>query len=307
MKFSRSRGSDSRPSSSTGRLGNRSSSAAANRPRPVRSRHAARAVHLDPLHPAARRILLQHVAAQVLVGELLDAAARPARHRRRCDRSRVRVVIMRTASVVAHEPQRLARRAHADLDLRAHPDPLHERSERIGEEAIALVAAVEAHLVAEQACGDADADRRLGAIGSPPAASRLRRAVIMISTSPSGANSPAPRRSLARESPSPKNARYALFIAANAVQIRSDRPGCRRRRPRRAPAACERPADRRERFAPSAPPRRRRCRVDCPASRKDTRAGRRPIGAAQIRVLRSALARRRCAARRTRRSVISTT
>jgi hypothetical protein len=48
------------------------------------------------------------------------------------------------------EPDRVARHAESDLDLRAHRDPLDEGAERVGQERIALVAAVVAHLPTEE-------------------------------------------------------------------------------------------------------------------------------------------------------------
>jgi hypothetical protein len=54
-----------------------------------------------------------------------------------------------------------ARRAHSDLDFRAHLDPLDERPEHAGQERVALVPAVVAHFVAEEARGDADAKWRV--------------------------------------------------------------------------------------------------------------------------------------------------
>ena len=52
---------------------------------------------------------------------------------------------------------RLSRRAHADFNLRTHRHPLDEAAEGRDEKRIALVAAVVAHLVAEETSRDADA------------------------------------------------------------------------------------------------------------------------------------------------------
>jgi len=69
----------------------------------------------------------------------------------------------------ALEVERLARHAEAELDLRAHRHPLHEAAEGLGEEGVALVAAVEAHPEPEQARRDADPDRLLRGAHRRPA------------------------------------------------------------------------------------------------------------------------------------------
>ena len=56
------------------------------------------------------------------------------------------------------QADRRSRHAEAELDLRAHGHPLDERAQRVDEEGVALVAAVVAHLVAQQAGRDAEAD-----------------------------------------------------------------------------------------------------------------------------------------------------
>ena len=128
--------------------------------------HRARRVHLHPLHPAARRIPLQHVPGEIERRKLRDPRLRvghhavgPVRAALRCDhphrgtRSR-----LRRSRQVAHQVHGLARRAHADLHLGAHRHPLHVPAERVGQEAVAFVPAVEAHLLSEQARRDPDAD-----------------------------------------------------------------------------------------------------------------------------------------------------
>jgi len=57
---------------------------------------------------------------------------------------------------------RFARRAEAQLHLRAHRYPFDEDPEGVDEKRVALVAAVEAHVLPEQAGRDADANRLLG-------------------------------------------------------------------------------------------------------------------------------------------------
>jgi hypothetical protein len=56
----------------------------------------------------------------------------------------------------ADEAERLARRAHPDLDLRADAQPLDVLPQGVGQELVPLVAAVEPDLLAEQARRDAD-------------------------------------------------------------------------------------------------------------------------------------------------------
>ena len=108
------------------------------------------------------------------------------------------------------EPERLAWCAESQLHFRADTHPFDELPERFRQEAIALVAAVEPDFIAEQTCRYSNPNRR-------PVLGRHRivhglTAVIMISTSPSGAKSP--DATVARAGKlSLKNARYASFIA----------------------------------------------------------------------------------------------
>src|SRR6185295_10802062 len=98
----------------------------------------------------------QDVPGQLLPLELRQPLARPRRHgpgmidpgprRHHPDR----------ASITALQPEGLTRRAHPDLDFRAHPHPAHMRGEDLNEKRISLVAAVEADLVAEEARGNAE-------------------------------------------------------------------------------------------------------------------------------------------------------
>ena len=78
MKFSRSRGSESRPSSSTGRFGNRVHAAPSRTGRGPSAPACASAIDLHALHAAARRILLEDVAGRSLAGQCRRTAARPS-------------------------------------------------------------------------------------------------------------------------------------------------------------------------------------------------------------------------------------
>ena len=117
-----------------------------------------RLVDLDPLEAAARRVLLEHVAAQVLGLELGDPAFRVlvelvGQIGRGLDGQQPDAVFD------AHQAHRFPRRAHAGLHLGADGHPFDQRAERVGEKRVALVAAVIAHGLAEQAGRDADADQ----------------------------------------------------------------------------------------------------------------------------------------------------
>ena len=127
-------------------------------------------VDADAVQSAARRLRLQHVAGEIRPGELAHPPPRVLPHGAGVvdpglDRDHARV------STDGHEPDRLARHAETELDLRAHAHPLHVRIERLHQEGVALVAAVEPHLVAEQAGRDAD-----------PEPLHPRSAIVMIST-----------------------------------------------------------------------------------------------------------------------------
>ena len=152
--------------------------------------HALLASHLDPLHAAARRVLLEHVAAEVEPGQLASALLRPCPHRSGPVAS---ALGPEHDDLVAPADQThgLARGPHAELHLRADRHPLDVGLEDIGEKAIALVSAVPAHLLPEQTAGDADPKRGVvppqlpgrgrlpslslppaGVIGEPPCAAR---------------------------------------------------------------------------------------------------------------------------------------
>ena len=172
-------------------------------------RRAVPVVDLHALHAAARRVLLQHVAAQIGAREPGGAAFGEARHGLGQVPSGLR----------HHEPQaarrpleahRVARRAEPELHLGADRHPLDPLAERVDEEAVPLVPAVEPHGLAQQARRDADADGGLGLVHVIPV---YRTAVIMISTSPSGFTRPHPRVTRAGNPFAPKKARYTSFMA----------------------------------------------------------------------------------------------
>ena len=129
-KFSRSRGSLSRPSSSSGSSGNRVARASAKSPRPDLVGTPLPSVHLHPLETARRRILLEHESTQLLVAQLIDSTPGIAVHD-------VRLVLgglVRHQTNLAgrsHQPHRFAWRAHAGLHFRAHRHPLNKRSQRL--------------------------------------------------------------------------------------------------------------------------------------------------------------------------------
>src|SRR5262249_22755078 len=92
------------------------------------------------------------------VRQLLDTASRVALHRTREVDAGLDSDHSETSRAV-HQMHRLTRRAEAGFDLRAHRHPLDESSERICQKSVALVAAVIAHLLAEQARRDAYPNR----------------------------------------------------------------------------------------------------------------------------------------------------
>ena len=62
----------------------------------------------------------------------------------------------------SYQAQRVAGDAEPELDLRADRHPLDVATEGVAQEIVAFVLPVEAHLVAEEAGGDADPDRPFG-------------------------------------------------------------------------------------------------------------------------------------------------
>ena len=127
-------------------------------------RPAPRPVDPDPLQAAGGRVLLDHEAGEVEGRELPPPGPRP-----RPSIASVQSVWLRSATrrgrcgpggaqpARHHQADRLARHRHADLHLRADRHPLHVRAEEVDAEGIALVAAVVADVLAEEAGGDAEA------------------------------------------------------------------------------------------------------------------------------------------------------
>ena len=127
-------------------------------PRPIG--HAGRRVDFNAFHAAARRILLQNIAGQVLGGQILYAPGRPAIHAigvvdGRPRRDNAELV---ARPVRANEAERLARGSHADFDFRADRNPLDVWTEDLRKERVALVPAIESNLLSEEAGGNADSD-----------------------------------------------------------------------------------------------------------------------------------------------------
>jgi hypothetical protein len=116
-------------------------------------------VDLDPLHAARGGVALEDVAPQVQGLERLHALLGEPGHAGGVVRARLGGDQADRVVLAVHEADRLARDPHADLDLRAHGDELDELGHGAGEEAVVLVLAVVADLVAEEAGGDAHADR----------------------------------------------------------------------------------------------------------------------------------------------------
>jgi hypothetical protein len=118
-------------------------------------------VDLDALEAAGRGGTLEDVAAQGEAAQLVDPPSRERGHARgvigaarHADQARGRRV--------AHQPDRLARDAHADLQLGADRDPGEVIGQHPGDVGVLLVAAVVAHRLAQQAGGDADPDGQIG-------------------------------------------------------------------------------------------------------------------------------------------------
>ena len=123
-------------------------------------------MHPHALHAAAGRVLLENVADEIQARELRGARAGEARHRAGQVPAALRGHQPRGRGI-ALEADRLARHAEAELHLGADGHPLDEAPERLGEERVALVAAVVAHGLAEEAGADAEAERRHRQEGAP--------------------------------------------------------------------------------------------------------------------------------------------
>src|SRR6185436_7122735 len=143
---------------------------------------------LDAVQPAAWRVALEDVAAQVHRGERLHAPRGERAHRL----GMVGAGVNRDHAEIAaglQQAHRLARHAHADLHFGTDADPFDMRRERLEQRRVALVAAVEPHLVAKQARRDADPNclHPFSPGGFAPSASARTRA-----TAGSGETSPKP-------------------------------------------------------------------------------------------------------------------
>ena len=131
------------------------------------------AVDLHALHAAGRRGALEDVAARArALASARDPAARVVASSRRVRSMPVLVPTRRGRPRIALEADRLARRSEPDLDLGADGHPRHEAAERVRDERVALVAAVVAHLPAEEAGRDADLDLEIR--GAPVDGSQAR-------------------------------------------------------------------------------------------------------------------------------------
>ena len=117
--------------------------------------HPCGAEDFDPLHSAAGRVLLEDVAAEILARQLLEAPVRPGVHVVGVIDARARRDHPETARG-SHEPERFAGRTKSQLDLGADGNPVDEGTKNVGQEAVALVPAVKAHLLTKEAGRDAD-------------------------------------------------------------------------------------------------------------------------------------------------------
>ena len=115
-------------------------------------------VDFHPVESAAWRILFEDETRQIFADERRHAGSRKALHLSR-DVEATLDCQQPHAVLDAHEPHGLARRAEPAFDFRTDRHPLDEAAERLGQKCVPLVPTVEAHLVAQQARGDADANR----------------------------------------------------------------------------------------------------------------------------------------------------
>ncbi len=133
-------------------------------PPPLAAGRPGMAVHPHPLHPAARRAALEDVAGDLLQlrGHAAPVVAEGGGgiHLRRVPAHRAR------RGGVPLQAQRGARHAQAHRNLGADRDELEPVAQRVGHEGVALVVAVPAHRLPQQATADAQAD---GAGGIHPA------------------------------------------------------------------------------------------------------------------------------------------
>ena len=106
-------------------------------------------IDIHAFHTATRRLSLEYIAAKVLLRELLGPLIGPRFHL-------LRVIDARICSNEPHIPidvdktQRFPWDAETDLHFRAYRNPLHVSAEYLRKESVALMAAVEANVLAEQ-------------------------------------------------------------------------------------------------------------------------------------------------------------
>ena len=127
-------------------------------------------VDLHAFEPARRRALLEHVAVEPGRGDSLRRPARPRAHAF-AEVGPTCGIDEADLAVHAGEPDRRARDPQPDLDLGTEWDVANVARELLGEKRIALVAPVEADLLAQQAGGDADANLHRKGIRIRPATS----------------------------------------------------------------------------------------------------------------------------------------
>ena len=156
MKFSRSPGSWSRPSSSTGSRGKRSMNIRAKMPDAGLARHAVRVIDLNPLHAARRRVALKDKTAEVLLLELVGRFSAHASIRSVWSTVGLKVT-SRGASGSPTSLQGLPGYAEAALHLGAHGHVFDVFSQGVHEVAVELVAAVVADVLPQQAGADSQA------------------------------------------------------------------------------------------------------------------------------------------------------
>ena len=123
---------------------------------PVATNGSVRRGAAHALHPAARRVLLEDVAAQVERCELAYPTRREASEPRRTVDATARLAQAGTSVRSLVQLQRRPWDGHPRFDLGTHGNPLDVLGERAGQETVAFVPTVEANLAAEQAGRNAE-------------------------------------------------------------------------------------------------------------------------------------------------------
>ena len=137
--------------------GKRVTRASANSPRPDFSGIPPVPYTLTRSRPQVGESFFNTKPQSSALGQFLEPAARVAAHAGRLILCRL-VGEQANLGPCLHQPERFARGRHAGLDFRAHRHPLDEGSQRLDQERIPFVAAVEAHAFSEQAGRNAEAD-----------------------------------------------------------------------------------------------------------------------------------------------------